>query len=844
MVRSVVAQITADYSGLERGVNASSRILNGLDQRFTQSGRQIGSSIEQGTGRARDALGRFNSQSTNITGQIQATFAKAFAVDQILSFGNAIVSTTGKFEKYQSVLTNALGSRSAAKGSQNLIADFAAATPNSVKEITEDFVKLVNRGITPTRQQLTNLGDLAASQGKGFDQLTEAVLDAQSGEFERLKEFGIRASKSGDQVSLSFKGVTQTVKATSGEITNAILKFGQMSGVQGSMAAVSLTLEGQISNLGDSFDRLLVALGNAGVAGGFKFALSAAQQFLGVMTDLISNSPADEFRKEQAAINGLVGAIALANNNEQVRLGLITSLNQQYPEFLGKLNAESVSTGILETRLAAVNAQYDKKIRIALGEQQIKKANEAFTASIDQQRVALQMLATQSGKTITELEKLTPKQQVDLAKQIGERNKVTQFRPSYFGQSAGNATDYLASTLQAGMSAQASAQKELNRLLGENAIRQADLTKTTVNGYQEQIKQIKEKIRLHQIDKTVGTSEIARLNSEIDRAKGIAPKLDTTPIGATKSKGTATASGSYNPTLTTNEGILRRLTYEIKQQGSAASEALKHQRELFAQLVEMDKERVSFKPVDLGDNLKTLTPTSSGGAAVPQLPYLKEFMEQAQQDVDRATAFFNSAKIQLAHAGAGVLSGIGESIGKGENPLKGALQNILNIIGDFLIQLGEAVLFAGKLQEGAAVLSGPLAPLFALQGAAQIAAGAGLIVGGGVVKGLASLEKGGLAKGRSIVEVGETAKALRGGGEWISPIGEGAKLMTQEMGRMGAFGSMGSQRTDRLQPTSMNISISGDLRTRISSSDLLVWIDRAVANAQALGNGSTNKWRK
>jgi hypothetical protein len=38
--------------------------------------------------------------------------------------------------------------------------------------------------------------------GKDMMQMIEAVADASTGEFERLKEFGIKASKQGDQVAL------------------------------------------------------------------------------------------------------------------------------------------------------------------------------------------------------------------------------------------------------------------------------------------------------------------------------------------------------------------------------------------------------------------------------------------------------------------------------------------------------------------------------------------------------------------------------------------------------------------------------------------------------------------
>lgn len=177
-------------------------------------------------------------------------------------FGKEVFEVTARFEKYEAVLGNALGTQEAAARAMEDLKNFAAVTPFSVDELTESYVKLVNRGLQPTMTEMTQMGDLAASQGKSFDQLTEAILDAVTGEFERLKEFGIRASKSGEEVELSFKGVQQTVANTPEAIQGALLAFGELEGVQGGMAVISETLEGRVSNLGDSFDSLKILLGD------------------------------------------------------------------------------------------------------------------------------------------------------------------------------------------------------------------------------------------------------------------------------------------------------------------------------------------------------------------------------------------------------------------------------------------------------------------------------------------------------------------------------------------------------------------------------------------------------
>lgn len=182
--------------------------------------------------------------------------AGAFAASSVISFGQEIVNVGAEFEKLHAILQNTLGSEGAADAAFGLIKNVASETPFQVKELTDSYVKLVNSGFKPAKKELTALGDIAASKGKSFDQLTEAFIDAQTGEFERLKEFGIKASKSGDEVSFTFKEQTTTVENTSSAIKDYLIGLGQMEGVSGAMAAISETATGKMSNFQDQMDSL------------------------------------------------------------------------------------------------------------------------------------------------------------------------------------------------------------------------------------------------------------------------------------------------------------------------------------------------------------------------------------------------------------------------------------------------------------------------------------------------------------------------------------------------------------------------------------------------------------
>lgn len=142
-----------------------------------------------------------------------------------------------------------------------MLQQLAADTPSSLQEWTEAYIKLVNRGVKPTSQELVNMGDLAASQGKSVDQLIEAILDAMTGENERLKEFGIKASKSGETTKFSFRGVTTEVRNSEDAIKDYLLSLGRVDGIAGSMAVQMQELEGIQSNLGDTMDAFFNKVG-------------------------------------------------------------------------------------------------------------------------------------------------------------------------------------------------------------------------------------------------------------------------------------------------------------------------------------------------------------------------------------------------------------------------------------------------------------------------------------------------------------------------------------------------------------------------------------------------------
>lgn len=274
---------------------------------------------------------------------IGKTLAGVFAADMLINFGKAVVNTTAEFQKMEAVLTNTLGSESLAQQSMAQIVAFASKTPFQVNELTDSFVKLANRGFKPTMAEMTALGDLASSTGKSFDQLTEAALDAMTGEFERLKEFGVRASSEGDKVQFTFKGVTTEVKKTDGAIKDYLLSLGQAEGVSGAMAAISETVGGKISNLGDNVDQLKLAIGNQ-TSGVFAASIDWLSEF--VKHASLALKGITQIKKE-------VGDITFATNVDQT-LQEVDFLIEKYKSIYPELS----NTQIIDKAINSISESY------------------------------------------------------------------------------------------------------------------------------------------------------------------------------------------------------------------------------------------------------------------------------------------------------------------------------------------------------------------------------------------------------------------------------------------------------------------------------------------------------
>lgn len=405
-------------------------------------------------------INKLQGGSTALGNAFKGAFAALGALGVVVGLAEvvrAVIQTTATFEKFKAVLTNTLGSQRAAAEAFELIQKTATTTPFSLEQVTEAYIKLANRGLKPTELALKSFADIAASQGKELDQFVEAALDATQGEFERLKEFGIKASKSGEQITFAFKGIKESVENTPEAINAFLVALGQVEGVAGATDSVSATLSGTLSNLGDNAGQLANSLGTIllpvingllkgvnwlvqGLTGLFNFIDSTTSDIAAwvggwsVYRDLqkeiasTSESNAAAIKTETDQLNALYKSLINTTAGTEGRKKAIEALQAKYGDTINLQNLENAGLGEIAKSQQKANQEITAAIKIKQKNAEITRLTAninkgAYKDEADALKLAQDRIKELQGE-ITDLQKVETKT-TDLTKeQIKQREKA------------------------------------------------------------------------------------------------------------------------------------------------------------------------------------------------------------------------------------------------------------------------------------------------------------------------------------------------------------------------------------------------------------------------------------
>lgn len=272
--------------------------------------------IRADMGQLQNQLNAVNAQllRTQQQGNSAGDAIKGMAV-QFLSLGAAIeglkklVDVNREFGILKAGLETATGSAQGANEAFGALQQFAQQTPYDLAQSVSAFTQLVNLGLTPSERALKSYGDTSAALGKDLKQMVEAVADAATGEFERLKEFGIKSKNQGDTIAFTFKGTKEVVKNNAADIENYLIRLGEIN-FNGAMEKRMASLDGAISNLSDAFDGFFYNIGESGATDALNSGLRKLGDGLVEINNYIKNISVVDFKDGISALGDAIELVA------------------------------------------------------------------------------------------------------------------------------------------------------------------------------------------------------------------------------------------------------------------------------------------------------------------------------------------------------------------------------------------------------------------------------------------------------------------------------------------------------------------------------------------------------
>lgn len=252
-----IVRFRGDASDLNAKLAQVQRGLTGLESRAATANRALGS-IQKSAGSVSGAL------------RTAAAALTAFATGSVIQ---GIVSVTTEMERFRAQLTTYLGDQRLANYELTRLQKLATTLPQDLKDLTQAFTIFTRFGLDTSNKAMTAFANIASANAKSVTQFAEAVADAMTGEFERLKEFGIKVSKENGQFVARVGNDQVALANTTTQLVAQLQKLGEEGGRWGNAAAdQALTLGTALSNLRGALYTAADAIGQ----GGFGAAVAQA----------------------------------------------------------------------------------------------------------------------------------------------------------------------------------------------------------------------------------------------------------------------------------------------------------------------------------------------------------------------------------------------------------------------------------------------------------------------------------------------------------------------------------------------------------------------------------------
>lgn len=359
------------------------KVNSSFKSAFGQIGKQTDKSTKN-IDKLSKSLGSFEKKLVGLATGYIAT--RAFT-----SIAGTAIEAASSMEQYRITLNTVLKDSQKAGETLKWASQFANVTPFETDEVVQATVRLESYGLTATKY-LPIIGDMAAVMGKDVMQATEAIADAQTGELERLKEFGITKEMIISQANKKLAGIE--VVNNKGQIVNqrafnAALLSLMKERYDGGMEQQSKSFKGRISTIVGTWKSGLSQIAGMSDSGEIVkgSAFDSISQKAGQIASTMEKMQADgSLQKIQQNLGIIVGKIMDGIDRAMPKIVNITDYIAQNGDkiistglkivkayvgfrgatFIGKLGKDAVGTtkGILKAGKVAGKFIKDNKVNM------------------------------------------------------------------------------------------------------------------------------------------------------------------------------------------------------------------------------------------------------------------------------------------------------------------------------------------------------------------------------------------------------------------------------------------------------------------------------------------------
>ena len=348
---------TVNYAGTVLGLNT---------EKYTKS---LNTLKTQSASCANSIKNSFKGMAAGLTGAFSA----------VASF-NKIVNSLKDYESKVSSLSAITGNIEDAKILFNDLNNLSRKIPQQFDDITAAAVNLNKSGIAPTEENIKALSAIAVGTNNTLASVSQVVTSAALGQVKALKQLGIVAKATGDQIEVSYKGQKSVIDNTS----ESIMKY--INDISKNNFAETLNFQmrgmtGATKNLSDAWSDMWTAIATGDVGKEIADSIYTASRALDSFTAWLKSA------EIQQALGGIVRAFKGAFST--IANGL-SNLWQPFSDFFSNLSDAGEKT--CKAEIGYFEGWFDF-VRLGLGD---------ITAQLDTWYKQLQAYAERAGSIIAQ----------------------------------------------------------------------------------------------------------------------------------------------------------------------------------------------------------------------------------------------------------------------------------------------------------------------------------------------------------------------------------------------------------------------------------------------------------